>query len=285
MQNVIIINDARNNLHAKHLKIEQTVSTEEGEFLLCCEFLTPSFSHFQKLSSFHHPNPPFSRLFVMENGCAEITMNGHKTRLQAGNIALLPAGHKFDAVYHPGCQIKAFHVHLHDGLGFVFGPDFGGVRQLDFPELHRALLAIADNGPQETVYSMAMSALLMICRPLFPEAAGRLKVPMLYRRLILELNSSPSPATIRIDVLARKFKITRSALSKGFQRQFGISIKSYLLRQVIQQARRFLTETDLSIDEIADSLGYKQTSHFYALFKKMTGVSPCVYRHTRSMPC
>ncbi len=40
-----------------------------------------------------------------------------------------------------------------------------------------------------------------------------------------------------------------------------------------------LAETQIPIKEIAYSLGYKSTEHFFAIFKRNTGFTPTAYRN------
>lgn len=48
--------------------------------------------------------------------------------------------------------------------------------------------------------------------------------------------------------------------------------------RVILEAKRMLTDKQLSINEIADALGYEDYSYFSRLFKKQTGQSPTNFR-------
>ena len=45
----------------------------------------------------------------------------------------------------------------------------------------------------------------------------------------------------------------------------------------IDKAKALLSETDKSISEIVEDLGFVSSSHFYDLFHKLTGMSPGAY--------
>ena len=49
----------------------------------------------------------------------------------------------------------------------------------------------------------------------------------------------------------------------------------------IEKAITLLTTTDLSIQEISESVGINDLSWFSKLFKKIVGVSPTQYRATK----
>lgn len=67
-------------------------------------------------------------------------------------------------------------------------------------------------------------------------------------------------------------------LSRVFKQQTGYSIKSYILSEKINAAKRMLEQTGLSISIISSKVGFDNFSHFSRIFKKYTGCSPQEYR-------
>ena len=63
-----------------------------------------------------------------------------------------------------------------------------------------------------------------------------------------------------------------------FTEKFGVSPYKYLLNIRISKASYLLTQTDISISEIAQSVGYEDQFYFSRLFKKHTGKSPRQFR-------
>lgn len=49
----------------------------------------------------------------------------------------------------------------------------------------------------------------------------------------------------------------------------------------LQRAKKLLTESSLSIERIAEQVGYKDTASFYRAFKKITQQTPLKYRNTK----
>ncbi|REK75150.1 AraC family transcriptional regulator [Paenibacillus paeoniae] len=74
--------------------------------------------------------------------------------------------------------------------------------------------------------------------------------------------------------LARTFHYSVPYLSKHFRRETGASIIDYLIRIRMNRAEVLLQQTDLSLQEIAASVGYADVSYFIRMFKKQTGVTP-----------
>ena len=46
----------------------------------------------------------------------------------------------------------------------------------------------------------------------------------------------------------------------------------------MEKAREYLKDTDLSVIEIAENVGYEDSQYFFRVFKKTTGVTPLQYR-------
>jgi AraC-like DNA-binding protein/ligand-binding sensor protein len=64
-----------------------------------------------------------------------------------------------------------------------------------------------------------------------------------------------------------------------FKEEMGENLSTYLNRLRVEKAGRFLTETDMSLSEIAGSCGFEDQSWFSKIFKSFTGISPGRYRN------
>lgn len=70
-----------------------------------------------------------------------------------------------------------------------------------------------------------------------------------------------------------------SNFTKVFHEIVGMNLKSYINLVRIEKACEFLTDSDLSITEIAEKIGFDSVSYFAELFKKAHGVSPKAFRN------
>ena len=75
--------------------------------------------------------------------------------------------------------------------------------------------------------------------------------------------------------------MTPQYLSRLFRRFLGCSAYEYLTTYRINKAKELLlVESSLEIQEIAIRTGFSDTSHFIAMFKKASGLTPGEFRRT-----
>ncbi|MDI3310407.1 MAG: response regulator [Thermoanaerobacterium sp.] len=83
---------------------------------------------------------------------------------------------------------------------------------------------------------------------------------------------------LTLSMLAQKFNFSPKYISNLIKNKVGHSFTEYLTNLRIKRAVELLTKTDLSIKEIALSVGYDDQQYFHRLFKKKTGKTPAQYR-------
>jgi len=66
--------------------------------------------------------------------------------------------------------------------------------------------------------------------------------------------------------------------ARAFKQSFGQSPHRYHVGRRIERAKALLAEETQSITEIAQTIGFAETSSFSSAFRKLTGLSPREYR-------
>jgi AraC family transcriptional regulator len=67
-------------------------------------------------------------------------------------------------------------------------------------------------------------------------------------------------------------------LSREFHRHFHMTVGEYIRKRRIEYASELLSNSDLSMTEIASTCGFSDQSHFCALFKRHSGMTPGKFR-------
>jgi AraC-like DNA-binding protein len=84
--------------------------------------------------------------------------------------------------------------------------------------------------------------------------------------------------SLTLEQLSEEAHINKYYLSHAFKREYGISPINYLISRRINESKYLLTETDLSMSQIAQLLGFSSLSYFSQSFRKTQGVSPMEFR-------
>lgn len=77
---------------------------------------------------------------------------------------------------------------------------------------------------------------------------------------------------------ADELKLHKSTLSRKFAKEAGEPFSEALLKMRIEEAKRLLTETDLSVAEVSKSAGFTHSTYFSRRFKEETGMTPYQFR-------
>lgn len=81
-----------------------------------------------------------------------------------------------------------------------------------------------------------------------------------------------------LSACAEQLRMSKSTLSRRFQKQNGRKFSEVLLQIRIREAKRLLKETDISLDEVARLSGFGTASYFSAVYKKHEKETPSAYR-------
>lgn len=83
---------------------------------------------------------------------------------------------------------------------------------------------------------------------------------------------------IKQDLLERIALLSGTKLKKCFKLKTGLTITEYIQRKRIDMAEIILASTDLSVKNVAESVGYSSHSRFSKLYKRYKGISPSEIR-------
>lgn len=87
-------------------------------------------------------------------------------------------------------------------------------------------------------------------------------------------------ASISLRALAKHFNYSETYLSHLIKSYYGRSFQEMMTEYRLQTAAKLLQQSNASIAEILDVIGYSEKSHFFRAFKKYYGVTPQGYRRS-----
>lgn len=145
---------------------------------------------------------------------------------------------------------------------------------------------------QSMVYSFVQ-------KPLAGRLIGRTEMALLFLHLLAEPESMSLPLDVQkeniyvIELLqeirlhydsfslkeyAAQYHVSSAYLSRALKEATGKTCTELLQERRIEKAKHLLQETDLSIFEICEAVGYKNSSYFYRIFEEAEGMSPASWR-------
>lgn len=151
-------------------------------------------------------------------------------------------------------------------------------------ELEKCVLDILHNNDNEyycigNLYKMFQILIDTSSRRLAPnEANGQLN----YIRNVINYIQKKYADPIHIQDIADYCGLDRSYLSKLFKNATNYSPQEYLIYVRMNKAKNLLRNEDLSIQNIAYSVGYSDPFAFSKIFKREVGISPSGYREKYS---
>ncbi len=112
---------------------------------------------------------------------------------------------------------------------------------------------------------------------------------ILYRELIVSESSRQIAAAkdyidahlgeeFSIAALCGELQIGRTRLYELFKAETKMGVAAYLRRRRVHRAKALLKTTDLSVQQIAQEVGFADYNYFSRVFKKIYGKSPKCYR-------
>ena len=95
---------------------------------------------------------------------------------------------------------------------------------------------------------------------------------------IVEEIQSRYNENITLTGFSEKQHIRAGHLSNLLKERLGMSFSEYITAKRVQKAKELLADERLSVEKVANEVGYKDYFYFTKVFKKAVGISPSKYR-------
>lgn len=142
-------------------------------------------------------------------------------------------------------------------------------RYIDF-----VLFQVHEN-QEEEISRLGESLLSVFLRNL--RMGPELPIDRLIRKQAEEMCARPE-ITVSGPEMAHKVGLSPSQFFRRFHKLYEMSPRDFLLQQRIEKARTLLKESQMTVGEIAESLGYRDVGYFSKQFKQKAGMSPLMLR-------
>lgn len=136
-------------------------------------------------------------------------------------------------------------------------------------------------------YDDSISVLDMtnIFKPAFDFAAEAVKSQSnistydLYLSILDFIKENYYNSELSLKMISQKYSLSESYISQCFKNGAGVNLSKYLEELRLAKAERMLLESDMSVQEIAQSVGYYTPNTFYKAFKRKHGIRPSDWVH------
>jgi AraC-like DNA-binding protein len=141
-------------------------------------------------------------------------------------------------------------------------------------------------GKRRDFYIPRKLELIIVSKPLkdlsMLTTRGKIKdYDMAYIFAVQKIIDDNPKIDFKVTDLAQKVGINEFKLKQGFKVIFNKGVHQYRLGVRLQHAKSKLEETDLTIEEIAYTVGFKSRDGFTNAFKKEFKISPRYWRNNQ----
>ncbi len=270
--------------------------------------------HYHLTGKFAAPSPDWTHqdsaltdyeLIVMTQGVLYLEYNGTRYTVPTGHYLLLPPCEGQPNLRHgfqpSDCEFYWLHFATSDNLHYKTPPSYGSGFYADadqplrlpvqdeLPALDKLVILMRQmqnnvraGYPQRALdYETSTVLWELYCQLMFrvqvKDQAQEDRPKQLYMDMLDYVHANAS-AGLRVADVAKHFGYNAKYLSHLFIKLGGTPLKQYILRCRMENASLLLTDTNLSIADIAQRTGYEDAHNFSRAYKKVMGVSPSDYR-------
>lgn len=230
---------------------------------------------------------PDNKFYFVEEGEIVVEMDGERFLVQAGELLLIPAKTLHSCSLSQKGYAKKAWCHFEMKRG---GEDFFDC--YDLPRLvkvndRREVSALFDElfaaNEENGVYriSMTAAALHKLTGYFLKVTGAREKsAPTDGVDEAIEFLNTHYTESVTLSELAGIANYSPNHLIRRFKEKTGYTPVRYLHAVRVEKAKKLLTETDESVGEIMEKVGFLDSAYFSKLFKKQVGYSPKKFRDT-----
>lgn len=259
--------------------------------------------------NWHYPSHEhmFYEMNYVVEGRQIFTVNGHTFLQSAGDVLFIPPGYiHFARADSDEFGYFCFHFTIDEvDLLPVFGPDMeiyfpkGSLLVSKVAPLLDRLLELERNREQNSIPSKLRTQSIVfellaelylslsLHRELTPNEQDWGSMAVLVATEIEAWHSAVFHGRAKMDKrshhaiiadITDRLGLSYTQCNRIFKRRYGISPRQYLSNCILREAKQLLGRPEVSVELVAELLGYTSASHFSRQFKRWSGVCPSEFR-------
>lgn len=237
--------------------------------------------HFVRKEGYKQP-----QIIYCTKGSGTLILDGKSYIIKPSMGFFLPAGYPHE--YYPNEEIWDTHwvipggesserIMNHFGFGKARVFEISEIKTLEhhFRKMHEALRDDSIFGNYR-VAGYLYDFLIELYR-VTSSAATRKIISSAVLKAVDYINANYN-STITMEQLCNESGVSEQHLCRLFRSALGSRPMEYVAKRRIQTAKELLTDTEYSVDEIAERVGFCSGSYFCKLFKRYEGMTPTQFR-------
>lgn len=225
-------------------------------------------------------SPPFTRIYYTISGEGDIKGEDQLTALHAGSICLIPSGYTYSCTCQDTMNHLFFHISLADRSGidrlFGLGKVFSANCSPDHLDQILSLYASQNEVDHLFLKAILQSDLFALLRQNITELPKAEYSACV--KDALEFIHTATSATLTVSEVANHVNHSPDSLAHKFKNEVGTPIGKFIDGLVMLKAENLLINSDLSIAQISNVLGFYDQFYFSRRFKERFSLSPQRYR-------
>jgi AraC-like DNA-binding protein len=221
--------------------------------------------------------PDFDLWYVLD-GVGTVEVDGREISVGAHSCFVFVPGAKIKARQDPQRRLRVFAVHFTTPASpasvagaRVRDAAFFGALARRCEASYRVGTPLARRQSAELVAQM----LLHLCAE--AEEPERTIVDSRIGAVVALIQEEPGRRWL-VTELARRARLSRSQFTRRFAAVTGLAPEPFVIQARIERAKQLLAETDMTVSQIADALGYRDVYFFSRQFAQVTGQTASEFR-------
>lgn len=271
---------------------------------MCISYVELQDSHTVEFPMSH---PKEHEIYYVVDGTLEMIVDGHYHRLEQGDFLLMDKGVKHETLYKPNqpksyltvvftIQKRAAPLYNSNTLEFEDRhidaffklikekPYYIGKERYDCNEYVDKIaheLTEKEWGWFYRLQFLYANFILRIIQNLIPplkipESCHEKNLPIAFTQY---LHANYQDPELSLQSVADHFYMSTRHVNRLFKEFFGSSLSKTLTQYRINYAKNYLIDTDCSVEEIAEQVGFSSASTLSRLFKETEGMTISEYRY------